>query len=304
MNVAAVDIGTNSVRLLITDAAGAELERHMHITRLGQGVDASGSLHPDAIARTTAVLRDYAALLQRHGVQRVRATATSAARDADNSREFFDAAERALGTRPELLAGAEEARLSFRGATAGLDPAQGPFLVVDIGGGSTEFVVGTTGPEQLISIDMGCVRMTERHLRSDPPTQQQLQACFADVSQGLRVVREAVDVLQARLMIGLAGTVTALAAMQRGLRRYDPKLTHRSLLRRAEIETLFARLCAADLAGRRALLLEPERAGVIVGGAIVLLGILRDFDIEQLMVSEADILDGLAASLRDSAQAR
>jgi exopolyphosphatase/guanosine-5'-triphosphate,3'-diphosphate pyrophosphatase len=298
MNLAAVDIGTNSVRLLITDAAGQQLERHMQITRLGQGVDVTGRLHPDALARTLAVLDEYGQLIRRYGATRVRAVATSAARDAANSGEFFSAAERALGARPELLSGEDEAALSFAGATVGLDPADGPFLVVDIGGGSTEFVLGSRAPEGLISLDMGCVRMTERHLKSDPPTQQELEACAADVRANLGRVRRALPVERARRMIGLAGTITALAYMQRGLDHYAPELTHRSLLGRADVEQLFERLASVDVATRRGMLIEPKRAEVIVGGVVVLREILREFGIEELMVSESDILDGLAASLR------
>jgi exopolyphosphatase/guanosine-5'-triphosphate,3'-diphosphate pyrophosphatase len=298
VNVAAVDIGTNSVRLLITDGHGAQLERLMQITRLGQGVDQSGSLHPDAIARTIAVLSEYGASMKKHAVGRVRAVATSAARDAENSAAFFDAVERALGLRPELLAGDEEAALSFQGATAGLDPELGPFLVVDIGGGSTELVLGSAAPEALISVDMGCVRMTERHLKSDPPTTEQIDACFADVRRLLVEVRQAIDVRRARRMIGLAGTITSLAALQKGLRRYDPEQTHHALLTRDQVRALFARLSSTTIAGRRSMLAEPKRAEVIVGGAAVLLTLLQELDFEELMVSEADILDGLAASLR------
>jgi exopolyphosphatase/guanosine-5'-triphosphate,3'-diphosphate pyrophosphatase len=298
MNVAAVDIGTNSVRLLITDRAGRELERHMQITRLGQGVDVAGALHPDAIARTLSVLGEYGALIQKHGVTRVRAAATSAARDAKNSAEFFDAAERALGTRPELLPGADEARFSFLGATTGLDPAQGPFLVVDIGGGSTEFVLGTHAPEQLISVDMGCVRMTERHLKSDPPTASELARCAEDVRALLAQVRAAVDVERMRCMVGLAGTITTLGALAQGLVRYDPAKTHHMRITRAQVEALVTKLSSLSVAERRQVMFEPKRAEVIVGGAMVLLTILRELDIPELMVSESDILDGLAASLR------
>ena len=218
MNVAAIDIGTNSVRLLITDARGAELDRRMQITRLGQDVDRTGALHPDAIARTVAVLDEYGAAIRQHAVGRIRAAATSAARDASNSAEFFDAAERAIGVRPELLSGEEEAQLSFRGATTGVDAAQAPFLVVDIGGGSTEFVLGTDKPEALISVPMGCVRMTERHLKSDPPTREQLEQCMADVRGMLAQVRRAVPVERAHRMIGLAGTITTLASLALDLR--------------------------------------------------------------------------------------
>jgi exopolyphosphatase/guanosine-5'-triphosphate,3'-diphosphate pyrophosphatase len=297
-NLAAVDIGTNSVRLLITDPAGRELERHMQVTRLGQGVDVTGELHPDAVARTVAVLSDYGARMRAHGVTRARAAATSAARDAKNSQAFFDAAEAALGVRPELLPGEDEARFSFLGATAGLDPREGPFLVVDIGGGSTEFVLGTTGPEQLISVDMGCVRMTERHLRHDPPTASEREACAEDVRRQLERVRAKVEVGRMRRMLGLAGTITALGAMAKGLTRYDPGATHRMQLTREQVRSAFEQLAQVPAAARRSLLIEPKRAEVIVGGALVLLGILERFDIPELTVSESDILDGLAASLR------
>lgn len=298
MSVGAVDIGTNSVRLLIEDARGAELERHMQITRLGQGVDVTGALHPDAIARTVAVLGEYGTLLVKHGVTRVRAAATSAARDAKNSQAFFDAAERALGTRPELLSGDEEAALSFRGATAGVSAAGAPFLVVDIGGGSTEFVLGTDRPDALISVDMGCVRMSERHLHSDPPSPAQLAAIEADVRSELERVRRAVPVDRTHTLIGLAGTVTALAALQLGLKKYDATATHHAELTRAQVEALYARVAALTVEQRRGLLAEPKRAEVIVGGAAVLATILREFAIDRLLVSETDILDGLAASLR------
>jgi exopolyphosphatase / guanosine-5'-triphosphate,3'-diphosphate pyrophosphatase len=300
VNVAAIDIGTNSVRLLITDASGRELAREMFITRLGQGVDVTGSLHPDAIARTTQVLSGYRVLLIKHQVRRVRATATSAARDAANSAAFFDAAERALGHRPELIPGEEEAALSFRGATHGLAAvAPGPYLVIDIGGGSTELVLGEQAPEQLISVNMGCVRMAERHLRSDPPGKEQLEACFADVRQLLPQVRQAVDVARARTVVGLAGTITALAYLQKGLKHYDPAQTHRTWLTREQIEALFSQLASANVEQRRAMLAEPKRAEVIVGGAAVLVTLMRELSFAALLVSESDILDGIAASLRD-----
>jgi exopolyphosphatase/guanosine-5'-triphosphate,3'-diphosphate pyrophosphatase len=298
MNVAAVDIGTNSVRLLITDGDGRELVRHMRITRLGQGVDVARTLHEDAIARTVEVLASYREDIERHQVERVRATATSAARDAKNSQEFFDRAERALGHRPELIAGEEEAELSFRGATDGLkEPA--PYLVIDIGGGSTEFVLGAQHPEQVISVNMGCVRMAERHLKSDPATRDELEATFADVRELLAEVRQKVEVGRANTVVGLAGTITALAYLQRGLKKYAPAETHRTWLTRADVERAFEKLAQADLTQRRALLIEPKRAEVIVGGAAVLVTLMRELAIEKLLVSESDILDGLAASLRD-----
>lgn len=298
MNVAAIDIGTNSVRLLITDPAGKELAREMRITRLGQGVDVTQTLHADAIARTVEVLASYRVELERFGVKRVRATATSAARDATNSQQFFDAAERALGHRPELLPGEQEAELSFRGATHGLkEPA--PFLVIDIGGGSTEFVLGTDHPEQVISVNMGCVRMAERHLKGAVASQGELEAIFADVRKTLVQVRAKVDVARAKTVVGLAGTITALAYLNRGLKHYAPEQTNRTWLSLAEVERAFDELAREDVEGRRALLVEPKRAEVIVGGAAVLVTLMRELQIDKLLVSESDILDGIAASLRD-----
>jgi exopolyphosphatase / guanosine-5'-triphosphate,3'-diphosphate pyrophosphatase len=297
-SVGAIDIGTNSVRLLILAKDGATLEREMMITRLGQGVDRTGSLHPDAIARTTEVLRGYRTLLQKHGVQRVRATATSAARDASNSELFFGEAEAALGTRPELISGEEEATLSFRGATTGLDAELGPFLVLDIGGGSTEFVLGTTAPEALISVALGCVRMTERFLHSDPPTAAELAACEEGTRAALVEVKREVPYQRARLLVGLAGTITSLASLAKGSMRYDPAVTHHSRLQRHVVKALCERLASVAVAERRTMLAEPKRAEVLVAGAVVLHTIMQELAIDELMVSESDILDGLAASLR------
>ncbi|HYQ15052.1 MAG TPA: Ppx/GppA phosphatase family protein [Polyangiaceae bacterium] len=296
-NVAAVDIGTNSVRLLIADEAGRELARPMQMTRLGQDVDVTGRLAPEAIARTCAVLEQFRALAEQHAVTKLRATATSAARDAHNSAEFFDAAERALGVRPELLAGDEEARLAFRGATSGVEPSRGPFLIVDLGGGSTELVLGTYEPEQLVSLQLGCVRMTERHLKSDPPSEAEIEACFEDISRILADAR-GVDTARARLVIGVAGTVTALAGMSLGLTAYDASRTHHGTLTLAQVEAAFQKLRSVPVAERRHFLAQPERAGIIVGGAAVLSTLMRRFGIAELLVSEHDILDGLAASLR------
>jgi exopolyphosphatase/guanosine-5'-triphosphate,3'-diphosphate pyrophosphatase len=297
MNVGAIDIGTNSVRLLITDAQGRELVREMRITRLGQGVDVARTLHADAIQRTVDVLAQYHAQLEQHHVERVRATATSAARDASNSQQFFDAAERALGHRPELISGDEEAELSFRGATDGLEePA--PYLVIDIGGGSTEFVLGSEHPEQVISVNMGCVRMAERHLKSDPPTRTELEATFADTRSILVEVSKKVDVARAQTVVGLAGTITALAYLHKGLKTYSPADTHRTWLTRADVEAAYGKLASATVEQRRTMLIEPKRAEVIVGGAAVLVTLMRELAIDELLVSESDILDGLAASLR------
>jgi exopolyphosphatase/guanosine-5'-triphosphate,3'-diphosphate pyrophosphatase len=296
----AIDIGTNSVRMLVTDADGNELERSMRMTRLGQGVDVTGELAQAAIARTLAVLAEYAATLRMRGATRVRAVATSAARDARNGAQFFDAAQRSLGVRPELLSGEAEARWSFLGATLGLSRGAGPFLVIDLGGGSTELVLGTDRPEAAISLQMGCVRMTERHLHGDPPTNEQLAACASDVRAQLGRALTVIDVARARTVIGLAGTVSALSALELGLARYDATCTHHSRLSAAQVAASCARLARVSLAERRALLVEPARAEVIVGGAVVLTTLMNELQIGELLVSEHDILDGLAASLRQN----
>lgn len=294
---AAIDIGTNSVRLLVCDATGRELERTMRMTRLGQGVDVTGGLAPDAIARTTAVLAEYAERLRAYEVTRVRAVATSAARDAKNGNDFFDAAEAALGVRPELLSGDAEARWSFVGATHGLRASDGPLLIIDLGGGSTEFVLGTERPEAAVSLQMGCVRMTERHLKSDPATPAERSAVESDVRRELGRVREVIDVSRARTVVGLAGTVTALSAMQLGLTRYDATRTHHSRISAEQVTALTARLAHATIAERRLMLAEPARAEIIVGGALVLSTLMSELGLPELLVSEHDILDGLVASL-------
>jgi exopolyphosphatase/guanosine-5'-triphosphate,3'-diphosphate pyrophosphatase len=296
--LAAIDIGTNSVRMLVTDSEGRELERLMRMTRLGQGVDVTGELRPEAIARTVVVLSEYALRMRALGVARMRVAATSAARDARNGSAFFDAAEQAIGVRPELLSGDAEARWSFYGATLGLPKSDGPFLVIDLGGGSTEFVLGKDQPEAAISLQMGCVRMTERHLQGDPPTVDELRACESDVRRELARVHDVIDVAKARAVVGLAGTVTALSAMQLGLKRYDATRTHHSRLSASQVTSLCARLARASVDERRGLLVEPARAEVIVGGAVVLASLMSELGLTELLVSECDILDGLAASLR------
>lgn len=305
-SVAAIDIGSNSVRLLVVGPDGAERCREMAITRLAEGVDRSGRLGAEAMARTLEVLGRYAALLSQHGVSRVRVTGTSAARDAQNQDEFFASVERCVGSRPELLSGSAEAALAFAGATADQPPAAGPFVTLDIGGGSTEFAFGQSpasdsgsgGPEHSISLDVGCVRITERFLRTDPPAASELDAASAFIRSQLERADAAVPCRRAKTWLGLAGTVTSLAARDAGLSSYDPKVTHGYRLARAKVEALHAEL-ASRPAGRRAeLLLDAKRAGVIVGGSIILVEVMRHFALDHITVSERDILDGLAASLR------
>ena len=304
--VAAVDIGTNSTRLLVADVDGEgadaalrPIERTMRITRLGAGVDAERTLRADAIERTASVLREYGATIEQLGATRVRAAATSASRDARNRDEFFNAATEALrGVRPELLSGDEEAALSFLGATAGLrEPT--PYLVVDVGGGSTEFVVGTDKPEGLISIDIGCVRLTEQFLQSDPPEPEELSNAVSAVRDHLADVgREVPGVAGAATLVGVAGTVTTLAAIELGLTTYDPNVVHHFRLSRQAAEDVFRTLATEPIAQRRHNPgLDPGRVDVIVGGAVIVVSILRHFGFAEMLVSETDILDGLARSL-------
>jgi exopolyphosphatase/guanosine-5'-triphosphate,3'-diphosphate pyrophosphatase len=301
--LAGIDCGTNSTRLLVADESGKAVERLMRITRLGQGVDATGRLAEEAIGRTVAFLEEYRKVLDQHGVERVRMTATSAARDAANRDDFFTAATAAAGVTPELLGGDEEARLSFLGATSELDPADGPFLVADIGGGSTEFAVGSSGdPDGVLSTDIGCVRITEKFLHSDPPAPEELSQAF-DVVRGHLddVARVIPSVAEVRRFVGLAGTVTTMAAVELGLADYDRDRIHHFLLTRAAAEDVFRTLATES---RRQRLfnpgLEEARADVIVGGAIIVCAIMRYFDFAECLVSEADILDGLVLSLRGS----
>jgi exopolyphosphatase/guanosine-5'-triphosphate,3'-diphosphate pyrophosphatase len=302
--LAAVDIGTNSVRLLVadvdgdgTDAKVHTLDRRMRITRLGQGVDHARALAPEAIDRTVDVLHEYRRALDEHGVAGLRATATSAARDATNRDDLFSRVRDALGVEPELLTGEDEARLSFLGATAELD-APAPYLVVDIGGGSTEFVLGSEEPVGLVSLDVGCVRITEQFLHSDPPAPEELSNAVAVVSDLVadvpRVVPGASD---AATLVGLAGTITTVAAIEQGLPEYDSERIHRFRLHKTAVEDVF-RTLATESAAQRAHNpgLEPGRVDVIVGGVVVLVGILRVLGFDTVLVSEADILDGLVRS--------
>ena len=297
--VASIDCGTNSTRLLVAGEGHTTVERLMRITRLGQGVDASGRLDPDAIERTVAVLQEYRDVMDRHGVDRVRVAATSAARDASNRDEFFDLAEQVVGARPELLDGEAEGRLSFLGATAELDPADGPFLVCDIGGGSTEFAYGTAEAESSISTEMGCVRITEAWLHTDPPTAEELSQALSVIDVHLDdVTREIPAAVDATTFVGLAGTVSTAAAVELGLATYDRDRIHHFRLTKPAVEDVFRTLATERLADRvHNPGLERERADVIVGGLCVLVATMRRLGFAECLVSESDILDGLAMSL-------
>jgi exopolyphosphatase/guanosine-5'-triphosphate,3'-diphosphate pyrophosphatase len=296
--LASIDCGTNSTRLLIS-RDGETIDRRMVITRLGKGVDATGKLDPEAIERTLTVLREYKAAMDEHGVERVRIAATSAARDASNGEEFFGPAEEIVGTRPELLSGEEEGRMSFAGATADLDPSQGPFLVIDIGGGSTECMVGTEQPDEVRSFDIGCVRLTEKHLASDPPAPEELSNAIAEaVSWFEDLVREVPAATQAKTVVGLAGTISTIGAVELGMAEYDRDRIHHFALTRTAIEDVFRTLATERLADRiHNPGLEEARADVIVGGLCALVAFVRTLGVDELLVSESDILDGLVASL-------
>ncbi len=332
--VAAVDCGTNSLRLLLADvdpgrAELTDVTRRMEIVRLGQGVDRTGRLAPEALARTIAVLRDYADIIAGSGAQAVRMVATSATRDADNAAEFVRLVKEVLGVAPEVLTGAEEAMLSFTGATAELaaGPDRGPFLVADIGGGSTEFVLGLprgddppqtppapggthppvpplggagrpSEPPRAISVNVGCVRMTERHLRGDPPADQEVAAATADIDAALEEVAAAVPVRQARTLVGLAGSVTTVAAIAMGLPAYDAARIHHARVSAADVHAVALSLLAQTRTERAAIgVMHPGRVDVIGGGALVLDRIMERFGFGEVLVSEHDILDGMAWSL-------
>jgi exopolyphosphatase / guanosine-5'-triphosphate,3'-diphosphate pyrophosphatase len=304
--VAAVDCGTNSLRLLVADVdldqiVLTDVARRMEIVRLGQGVDQTGRLASEALARTARVLRDYADVVTAAAARSVRMVATSATRDASNSAEFTRQAKEILGVAPEVLTGSEEAMLSFTGATAELVGTHGgPFLVVDIGGGSTEFVLGEAGESAVhaISVDIGCVRMTERHLDGDPPSRDEVVAAKADIDAALDAVTDAVPVRQARTLVGLAGSVTTVAGIAMDLPAYDAARIHHARVSAADVHEVTDGLLAQTRATRAAIgVMHPGRVDVIGGGALILDRIMQRFGFGEVLVSEHDILDGIAWSL-------
>ena len=299
--VAAIDCGTNSTRLLVADATGRPLERLMRITRLGQGVDATGRLAPEAIERCLTVLTEFRGLMDRLHVGRGRLAATSAARDAANGDEFLRAAGEATGLVPELLTGIDEGRLSMAGAVVDLDPTDGPFLVLDIGGGSTELIAADEPDDPdlaTVSLQLGCVRLSERFLTGDPPEPGALAAARAEVDAQIESAIESHPrYLDTRRLVGLAGTVTTLASLQQGMEVYDRDRIHHSVLSADDVRGWFERL-AAEPSSHRLLRpgMVPGREDVIVGGAMVLDAVMGRFGFAECLVSEADILDGLIAS--------
>lgn len=309
--VAAIDCGTNSIRLLVADVTKRDdgtawlrdVHREMKIVRLGQGVDATGRLNPEAIQRTREALLDYLTIMRRKGVEVARMVATSATRDASNRDEFFGMTETILGAPAEVITGDEEASLSYLGAVADLDPDEGPFLVTDLGGGSTEFVLGSgTEVEAARSMDIGCVRLTERYLRSDPPGMAEIEEAEAFARQEIKKAFEVVPVEKTRTWIGVAGTVTTLSALVQGHEVYNSDEIHLSRITLDSVREITDRILLMTHNERAALgPMHPGRVDVICGGVIVLRAIAEELSnragIDALVCSEHDILDGIAFSL-------
>ncbi|MFS4093157.1 exopolyphosphatase [Streptomyces sp. AF1A] len=308
--VAAVDCGTNSIRLLVADVNPAtgellELDRRMTIVRLGQDVDRTGRLAPEALERTFAACREYAGVIRELGAATVRFVATSASRDAENREEFVRGVVDILGVEPEVISGDQEAEFSFTGATkelTGRTDLARPYLVVDIGGGSTEFVVGDDHVRAARSVDVGCVRMTERHLVhdgkvSDPPTEDEVAAIRADIEAALDLAEETVPLREARTLVGLAGSVTTVSAIAQDLPEYDSARIHHSRITRDRVREITEWLLRSTHAERAAVgSMHPGRVDVIGAGALVLLAIMERTGAEEVVVSEHDILDGIAHS--------
>jgi exopolyphosphatase/guanosine-5'-triphosphate,3'-diphosphate pyrophosphatase len=299
--VAAIDCGTNSIRLLVADLPPdggplTDVTRRMEIVRLGQGVDRTGRLAPEALDRTRVALAGYAAEIRRLGARRVRMVATSATRDAGNADDFRAMVLATLGQEPEVVSGDEEARLSFTGAVRGLPPAR--YLVVDIGGGSTEFVVGSTAVEHAVSVDIGCVRMTERHLHSDPPSPAEIDAATADIEAAVDKALAVVGAGSATEVVGVAGSVTTVAAIALNLPRYQPERIQHARISRDDVARVSADLLGRTRAQRLAMpVMHPGRADVIGAGALILRIILDRVGAGTVIASEHDILDGIAWSL-------
>lgn len=301
MRVAAIDCGTNSIRLLIADVDGSnfrEITRQMEVVRLGQGVDKTGAFHPDAIARTLAAVDLYATEIARRGVEKIRFCATSATRDASNRELFINGVKERLGIEPEVIPGEVEAALSFQGATKDFNKSEGPFLVIDIGGGSTEFVFGTDSVESAISMNIGCVRMTERHFTGDQPDPGQIASAIEDIDENIRQAAKVVPITKANTVIMVAGTATTVAAAALNLNEYDRyaiHLSHISSNRAHEISEQFLRETRQARSAHG--YMHPGRVDVIGAGSLVLDRILSASGAKEFIASESDILDGMAWSL-------
>jgi exopolyphosphatase/guanosine-5'-triphosphate,3'-diphosphate pyrophosphatase len=301
MRVAAIDCGTNSIRSLIADIDGnnfREVVRDMEIVRLGQGVDETGQFHPDAISRTLAAVDKFAAEIAKRGVEKIRFCATSATRDATNRHLFVDGVRERLGIELEVISGDEEAALSFAGAIKDLVPSNGPFLVVDIGGGSTEFVFGTSTVEAARSVNIGCVRMTERHFASDPATAEQIELARTDIQAAIAQAAAFVTITRAKTLVAVAGTATTVAAAALELPEYDRYAIHLSRITAQQTHDA-ANMFATSTREQRLSLgyMHPGRVDVIAAGSLVLSEIMKATGATEFVASESDILDGMAFSL-------
>jgi exopolyphosphatase/guanosine-5'-triphosphate,3'-diphosphate pyrophosphatase len=301
--VAALDCGTNSIRLLIAEenlgaSTFTEISRKMSIVKLGEGVDKNKAFLPDAISRTLAALKVFAADISEAGVEQVRFCATSATRDAQNRDEFLIPVAQILGITPEVISGEEEARLSFKGATQGLDKASGPFLVVDIGGGSTEFVFGSDHVDAARSVNIGCVRMSERHFKSDPPTKSEIESARVDIKNAIALAAEVVPIKSAKTLVAVAGTATTVAAAALNLAKYDSDLIHLAKISAIETRRVSDWLLSLTRQERSDLgYMHPGRVDVIAAGSLVLAEIIEATGLESFVASENDILDGMVWSM-------
>ena len=299
--VAAIDCGTNSIRLLIADITGGnfkEVLRIMEIVRLGQGVDQNKSFHPDAIARTLSAVEKFAQLIASKGVEKIRFCATSATRDASNRELFTNGVKKILGVEVEVIPGEQEAALSFIGATKELSQSDGPFLVVDIGGGSTEFVFGSEKVEFAKSVNIGCVRMSERHLNLQPPTMAQIAQAIIDIDLAITQAAKVVPISQAKSLVAVAGTATTVAAAALKLAEYDRYLIHLSRISAPSVHQVAAMFQSMNKDQIAALgYMHPGRVDVITAGALVLSRIMAATGASEFIASESDILDGIAWSL-------
>ena len=301
MRVAAIDCGTNSIRLLIADVQGEnfrEVSRDMEIVRLGQGVDKTGEFHPEAIARTLAAVDKYAAEIARRGVEKIRFCATSATRDAKNRDLFIQGVKERLGVAPEVISGEEEAALSFAGATKDLPDSLSPFLVIDIGGGSTEFVIGKRSVEKAKSVNIGCVRMSERHFKNDPATSEEIEAARKDIQAAIAEAAAIVDIKSAKSLIAVAGTATTVAAAALELPEYDRYAIHLSRISADQTHRVSEMFLKMKRSERAALgYMHPGRVDVIGAGSLVLSEIVMAVGASEFIACESDILDGIAFSL-------
>ncbi len=309
MRVAAVDCGTNSIRLLIADVdqnVVTDVVRTMIIVRLGEGVDQTKEFSQNALTRTFAAVDEFAKLIEFHNPKRVRFVATSASRDVSNREQFFTGIKERLGVEPTVISGDEEARLSFLGATTGFSTStqrpEPPYLVIDIGGGSTEFVIGIDQPVRAISMDVGCVRMSERHFHNDPPTPEQIALATYDINEAIKIADSKVVLSEANSIIGVAGSVTTVAALALGLPEYDPAKIHGSTISADRVVEISTDLLHMTREQRSKLgPMHEGRVDVIGAGALVLAQIMKATGLASITVSEHDILDGIALDLAKSA---